>query len=636
MLPALPPNPAKGGRSQQRDLAVVDVLVCAAILALGAFQLYAHLRSSDFPFEDVAYFEQAKSLLHNGFYGFNSVPEKVQPPGLPLLLALICKIAGCRYGVLLGSMAVFLTLGFLVWYQVIRRVEGRGIAAATCLVLGSSPGIFYFVTRGIWPSIPFFFVSALALWTILKLDGTQTGLRSHLLAAALALIVACSILIQSAGIALVGAMLASIVLAWLRDRGTSVHRLKVFLPAILLGILTQLAWMHRVSNPPDWPLPGYPESYVSQLKLKLGNYPELGFATGTDVVLRVRNNVRERAAVLAETLTAHWVHRSYASLAIAVPLVLLFVGWATSLGDTGGDVLAWYFFGFELIYVLWPWQLEFRFLFPTMPLACLFIYRGAKKTTVWSRLYPRRVEACLLPICLFFFAIALRSVWAAGSSWSSGIQSKFSAAFWFTASLFSAWMIWTKGLPTLRSWLSGRPVFWRKINIGSLSLTFLQVGALGLTTLLVARAISQDIPITSANLAFERQRFGKLSDIAAANWIRLHTDPSDIIAARHVPLAYHYSQHRVIWFAPLVEPQVIMEGLYRLHIRYLIVVDRNSSYYLPSDTACFAMVQGAYPNAFRLAAELGQARIYEVLPARAEATAAPSAEPASSAKAKAY
>jgi hypothetical protein len=624
VLRALPLNHAKGDRSQQHDLAVVDFLVWAAILVLGAFQLYSHLRSADFPFEDVAYFEQAKSLLHDGYYGFESIPERVQPPGLPLLLALICKVAGCRYGVLLSSMAVFLTLGFLIWYQIIRQAVGRGIAAATCLLLGSSPWIFFFVTRGIWPSIPYFFVSGLALWTILKLDRAQTRSRRYLFSAALALIVAFSILIQSAGIALVGAMLASIGFTWLKDRGTAVHRFRVFLPAILLGIVTQFAWIHRGSNPPDWPLPGYPESYVSQLKLKLGNYPELGFANATDVFSRVKTNVGERTAILAEILTAHWIHRSYASLAVAIPLVLAVVGVADSLlGGTGEDILAWYFVGFEFIYILWPWQSEFRFLFPNTVLACLFIYRGARKMAAWFRLHPRRVAACLLPVCMVLCAVAFRNSWAAEPSWSVGVQSKFSAAFWFAASLFSVWVICMNRPPILLSRLSERPVFLRQISIGSLSLTFLQVGALGLAALLVARAISKDIPITRANLAFEEERFGRLPDIVAANWIRLHTDSLDVIAARHVPTVFHYSQRKVIWFAPIVRPQVMMEGFRRLSIRYVIVVDRDSSYYLPPDEVCFDMVQRAYPNAFRLVAQLGQARIYEVIPAGVDGAANP-------------
>ena len=169
--------------------------------------------------------------------------------------------------------------------------------------------------------------------------------------------------------------------------------------------------------------------------------------------------------------------------------------------------------------------------------------------------------------------------------------------------------------PILLSRLSERPVFLRQISIGSLSLTFLQMGALGLTVLLVARAISQDIPITRANLAFEEERFGRLPDTVAAKWIRLNTDPQDVVVARHVPLVFHYSQRKVIRFAPIVRPQVMMEGFRRLGIRYVIVVDRDFSYYLPPDEVCFDIVQRAYPNAFRPVAQLGQARIYEVIPA---------------------
>ncbi|PYX01605.1 MAG: hypothetical protein DMG86_09820 [Acidobacteria bacterium] len=621
MFPAVQLNPVKGGRSQQHDLAAVDFLVWAAILVLGAFELHSHLRSPDFPFEDVAYFEQAKSLLHDGYYGFESVPERVQPPGLPLLLALICKVAGCRYGVLLSSMAVFITLGFLVWYQIIRQCEGRGIAAATCLLLGSSPWIFFFVTRGIWPSIPYFFVSGLALWIILKLDRAQTRSRRNLFSAALALIVAFSILIQSAGIALVGSMLASIGFTWLKDRGTAVHRFRVFLPAILLGIVTQFVWMHRGSNPPDWPLPGYPESYGSQLKLKLGNYPELGFANATDVFSRVKTNVDERTAVLAEILTAHWIHRSYASLAVAIPLVLAVVGVADSLlGEQAKTSLPGISLGSNLSIFCGPGSPSFDFFFRTR-------YSPVSSSIAvperWPHGFASTRAACLLPVCMVLCAVAFRNSWAAGPSWSVGVQSKFSAAFWFAASLFSVRVICMNRPPILLSRLSERPVFLRQISIGSLSLTFLQMGALGLTVLLVARAISQDIPITRANLAFEEERFGRLPDTVAAKWIRLNTDPQDVVVARHVPLVFHYSQRKVIRFAPIVRPQVMMEGFRRLGIRYVIVVDRDFSYYLPPDEVCFDMVQRAYPNAFRLVAQLGQARIYEVIPAGVDGAANP-------------
>jgi hypothetical protein len=618
---SVPPFCPKGGRSQHHGLTTVDFLVCAAILAIGAFQLYSHLRAPDFPFEDVAYYEQAKSLLHDGYYGFNSVPERVQPPGLPLLLALICRIAGCRYGILLGSMAVFFTLGFLVWYQIFRQSEGRGIAAAASLLLGSAPLLFYFVTRGIWPSIAYFFASALALWTILNLDRAQSRSRRYLLSVALAVIVAFSILVQSAAIALVGAMLVSVVFTWFRDRDAAVRRLKVFLPAILLGIVTQYAWMHHGSNPPDWPLPGYPESYFTQLKLKLGNYPELGFADAGDVWLRVKTNIGERASVFAEILTARWIHRSYSSLAIAIPLALMLVGWITSLWGTGEDILAWYFAGFESIYILWPWQFELRFLVPTTPLACLFLYRGAKKMVVWSHIYPRRVAACVLPVGVFLFTVAFRNTREAGPSWSSGAQSKFAAVFWLAASLTAVWVIWVNPLPFISTHQPEQAGSSRKISIGPFSLTFSQASGLVLATLLVARAIAQDTSIARTNLAFGKDELARIPDIVAADWVRWHANPRDVIAARHVPLVYHHSQRKVIWFPPITRPQVLMEGFRRLNIQYVIVIDREHNYYLPSDVVCFDAVEKAYPNAFRLAAQLGRARIYKVVPESVSVTA---------------
>jgi hypothetical protein len=521
-------------------------------------------------------------------------------------------------------MAVFLTLGFLIWYLIIRRVEGRGIAAGTCLLLGASPLLFHFVTRGMFPSTPYLLVSGICLWIILKLDVAQTPLRRYLLSATLAVVVGFAILLQSAAIALVGAMLASVVFTWIRDGAAASRRFKVFLPAILLGIVTQFAWMHRASGgaPPDWPLPGYPESYVTQLKLKLGNYPELGFANPMDVYVRVKTNVGERTAVLAEMLTAHWIQRSYSSVAIAILLGLTTIGWVTSLWGTGEDVLAWYFAGFETIYILWPWTVEFRFLIPTTPLACLFIYRGGQKVILWSRLYPRRVAACFLAASLVPFFVALRNSREAGLSLERGVQSKFSAAFWFATLVFWVWVLWMNRLPFKSAgWPQAGSS--RQIAVGSLSLTYSGTGALVLVSLFLVRAISQDIPLGRANRVFGEAGLARIPDIVAANWVRLHTDPKDVIAARHVPLVFHHSQRRVIWFAPIVRPQVMMEGIRRLNIHYIIVVDRENSYYLPPDSVCFDMVEKAYPSAFHLAAGLGKARIYEVMPTGVTAGADP-------------
>ena len=60
--------------------------------------------------------------------------------------------------------------------------------------------------------------------------------------------------------------------------------------------------------------------------------------------------------------------------------------------------------------------------------------------------------------------------------------------------------------------------------------------------------------------------------------------------------------------------RLLMQGLREQHVNYLIIVDRRSSYYLPSETACFDLLGKAYAGAFRLVEQNGPLRIYKVLP----------------------
>src|SRR5215831_11895476 len=100
---------------------IVDLIVCALILCLGALPFFMYEKAADSLHEDVFYIELAKSLLHNGSYINNFVTENVQPPGLPLILAGLCGTLGCAHDTSVRTMPVFLTLGFLVSYLVIRR-----------------------------------------------------------------------------------------------------------------------------------------------------------------------------------------------------------------------------------------------------------------------------------------------------------------------------------------------------------------------------------------------------------------------------------------------------------------------------------------------------------------------------------
>ena len=153
---------------------VVDGLVYAAIVALGAMQYVMAVRSNDFFAGDTTYFELARSLLTRGYYGFNFQPETVLPPGFPAIMAALCVAVGCRYSVFVHAVVVFSTLGFLATYELLRRMEGRPAAAVICLLLLSSPLAFVFTTQKVFSDLPYIFTSTIVLLLVRRLDAVCT------------------------------------------------------------------------------------------------------------------------------------------------------------------------------------------------------------------------------------------------------------------------------------------------------------------------------------------------------------------------------------------------------------------------------------------------------------------------------
>jgi len=113
------------------SFAAIDVFVCALILALSALPFFLYEKSPEFLNADVYYVDLAHSLIDNHSYSANFAPERLRPPGLPIILALICATLGCTHDILTRSMPVFLALGLLVSYEVLRRQGGRLVASSS-------------------------------------------------------------------------------------------------------------------------------------------------------------------------------------------------------------------------------------------------------------------------------------------------------------------------------------------------------------------------------------------------------------------------------------------------------------------------------------------------------------------------
>jgi hypothetical protein len=128
--------------------------------------------------------------------------------------------------------------------------------------------------------------------------------------------------------------------------------------------------------------------------------------------------------------------------------------------------------------------------------------------------------------------------------------------------------------------------------------------------------VAQDVAVARENLSFGAAKLSEIPDIQAAQWIASHSERDAVIAARRVPLIYHYAHRRVIWFPPMTNAGLLMAGLRKHQVRYVIVIDRDFSYYLPPDEYCFKKMSQAYPEGFRLVEHEKQVRIYEVVPER--------------------
>jgi hypothetical protein len=168
--PSSPPGPEPPGRER----ALVDVAVWALIAAVGAMHYALALRADDFFRGDTTYFELARSLLSQGFYGFNARPETVVPPGFPVFMATLCVTVGCGYSVFVHAVVVCSTLGVLAGYELLRRVEGRAAGAVVSLLLISSPLLFSFETRMVMSDLPYLFTSMVALLVVERLDQARS------------------------------------------------------------------------------------------------------------------------------------------------------------------------------------------------------------------------------------------------------------------------------------------------------------------------------------------------------------------------------------------------------------------------------------------------------------------------------
>ena len=591
-----------------------DAAVAVLIVAFGALQFACYQRSGQFDRDDVFFVDAGRNILANGYYGIDGQPETNQPPGLPAILGALCATAGCTPANCMRALIAFGTLGFIMMYSLLKRETSKWVGACVCLVLISSPVYFDLATRWIFPAFPYFLTTTAALLIIRGSDTYRSAGRRVVRIILMAVLVVASLMIASAAVAMLAAIMVWIAITYFRDRRLARARLLTFLPLLVLGIAAQGFWMHHRRVEAQWPLPGYPASYLSQLKVKSGNHPELGTATLVDIPIRVAGNAVAHASLLSNILLRRGTLRSSTSVLILGPLLLAFLGWMYSIWKTGGSVMDWYFAGYEAIYLLWPWQLEDRFFLPIAPLACLYIFRGLQALAVLVKNKPRALSLVWLPFCIPLVMYTWVWVWKPSilgpiERLQGGSQAEFSFAVWLVTACVSGWMAWTgeSALLPISAALDRHPGRQQK-----LARVACVLGAAMFGYLLVS-GLDGQLAHAKENLHFKGPESATYPDVEAAIWIRSHTPLGAVVMARHVPVTHHHSQRRTVWFPPISNPQVLMDGIRRLGVSYLIVVNRknDTDYYMPPDEVCFAKLQAAQPGMFRLVFERSDVSVFQ-------------------------
>lgn len=604
-------------RGQSRFIPLsADLLVLICLLLFGIFQYFSAQRVSDFQHDDVFYADAGRSLIQHGFYGINGHPETNQPPGLPVLLGLFCLAGSCTHLAFLRGMVFFETLGFLVTYQLLKRQVSRVVAASICLLLISSTDFFLLATQYVFPSFPYFFTSMSALLAVKKFESATTTSARIKWGTLLTLLIAASLMFASAAMAFLAAIVASTGMLFLRHRQLGFKRLRLYIAVFLFAAAVQGMWMHRKPSPLEWPLPGYPRSYLSQLKVKSGNDPELGMATLGDIPVRVLKNAADGSIMLSESILRRWIDVAWMSVLVTGPILLILVGWGASIGRRGGSIQDWYFAAFQGIYLLWPWKMETRFLLPVAPLACLYLWRGGRALFVLAKCRPRYLGVAWYPLAVILAVSSwfwMHGSWIGSHLTHAGLQDESSFVIWVISAILAVRMLWAepswkKALGGFYNWFSRARIF------GPSPLQASQGFAVAAVLILCLMGLRKEITLARANTDFNLQEKGKEPDVLAGEWINSHAEANAIVMARQVPTIYHYSGRKIVWFPPSSNPKLLMDGIQIHKVEYILVVSRFANYYLPPDDVGMDALLAAYPKAFELVYSAPAFKVFRPLP----------------------
>jgi hypothetical protein len=291
------------------------------------------------------------------------------------------------------------------------------------------------------------------------------------------------------------------------------------------------------------------------------------------------------------------------------------VGWAFSVWRWRGGLQDWYFAGYALIYLLWPWKVEPRFFLPIMPLACLYMWNGGRALVLLAKERPRFLGVVWYPVAVILAISSwfwMHGTWIGSHLTHAGLQDESSFAVWVISAALAVRMLWAESAwqqssARVSHWFS-RPIAASSINPARL------IQVLGILTVsyLVLIGLTSQMSLARTNLDTSSP-VNNSSDVTAAEWIKSNTEPVAVVMARHVPIVYHFAERKLVWFPPSANASMLYEGIRKHNVNYLVTVTRRINYYLPPEDDGMAALLSAYPDAFELVHQTPTFRVFRVV-----------------------
>lgn len=593
-----------GNRFSARSL---DILFYSSMGFLCLFHFFTNIRIEDYGADSSIYIGLASSILQKGTYEFNFAPHTFYPPGFPLLLALISAVFGSSYITFVRAMAVIDMLALFASYRLLRQMESRSFALTACLILGTSRYYFTTATQFVGSDVPYFLTSTITLLLALSVERARTPLRRLAISVGIALFLVFSLLIRTVGVSLLPGILAWLSFNLLFGRAKAVFLVKVFAPALVLGIVvftTWLVWSEQMKHQATAiGVEGW--TYVDQLRLKDPHQPDLGNATGFDLLSHSFENLVIQGAHLAEIGThISWIQPLWYSPVVLTVVGLIAVGWAGSLRANDSGFAEWYFAAYVSMLLLWPFDEGPRFVFPIFTLALLYFSRGTKRLRIGLTHWPRSFFR------FGFFVAASLTVYAT-----------FDVFVWMKhpnlqAELTTVFLAFTVVLTALRAGAVNekhRVSTIKYFEMVTRSKKLQLASAIGVAVLVV---MGLGVQVTTAvkNVTISASTYIHEPSKQAAIWIKDHTLPNDVIMAQEAPIIHRISGRRVAPFTVTGNAHKIMAEIRDYKVTFLAVnTSKKMTYYRPTEAERMRLLQASYPGSFDLVHEERSLQIFKIL-----------------------